>query len=191
MHRIRAEGEGIERSTELSDGDCLARYATAGEESLFDAVVTRHQGLAMRVCHHILRNRTDAEDAARATFLLLPRQARKLTAPVSLAAWLHRAAVYVARNHRRAQSRRTHRERVVARTEIRRRLRRWAAAAFLFIGLTALFGVPQTRFEGEQAAGTVGNALRVRALAQTVRDTWQAGDGRSSTAARLPARDVS
>src|SRR5262249_14648577 len=94
----------------LSDGELLRRYLAAGEEEAFTEIVRRQGPLVLRACRHVLGETTAAEDAFQATFLLLARKGRSLTAAGSLAGWLHAAAVRVARDARRAGWRRRRRQ---------------------------------------------------------------------------------
>ncbi len=93
----------------LSDGDLLRRYL-GGDEEAFAEIVRRQGPLVLRACRHVLGETTAAEDAFQATFLLLARKGRSLTAAGSLAGWLHAAAVRVACGARRAAGRRRRRE---------------------------------------------------------------------------------
>jgi RNA polymerase sigma factor (sigma-70 family) len=94
----------------LADGELLRRYLAAGEEEAFAEIVRRQGPLVLRACRHVLGETTAAADAFQATFLLLARKGRSLTAAGSLAGWLHAAAVRLARDARRAGWRRRRRE---------------------------------------------------------------------------------
>src|ERR1700741_2583055 len=94
----------------LPDGELLRRYLGAGEEEAFAEIVRRNGPLVLRACRHVLGESTAAEDAFQATFLLLARKGRNLSAAESLAGWLHAAAGRLARDARRAAWRRRRRE---------------------------------------------------------------------------------
>ncbi len=79
----------------LTDGQLLERFLTAEGQSAelaFAAIVERHGPLVHGVCHAILREDHDAEDAFQATFLVLLRKARTLWVQDSLGPWLHGVA---------------------------------------------------------------------------------------------------
>src|SRR5262245_55916424 len=55
---------------ELSDGQLLERFATAGGEAAelaFAALVERHGPMVLRICRNCLRDANDVEDAFQAT----------------------------------------------------------------------------------------------------------------------------
>ncbi len=98
---------------ELSDGQLLERFATAGGESAelaFAALVERHGPMVLRICRNNLRDANDVEDAFQATFLVLVRRARALWVEESLAPWLHRIARRIAVRARTNAARRRDRE---------------------------------------------------------------------------------
>src|SRR5215470_18978564 len=81
---------------ELTDGQLLERFATAGGEAAelaFAAMVERHGPMVLRICRGVLRDPNDVEDAFQATFLVLVRRARALWVEDSLGPWLHRVAL--------------------------------------------------------------------------------------------------
>jgi RNA polymerase sigma factor (sigma-70 family) len=69
----------------------LARYARSGDPDAFRSLVEVHQHMVYAVCHRILGNQADAEDAAQNCLFKLATKASKLRAPIS--GWLHRVAV--------------------------------------------------------------------------------------------------
>ena len=93
------------------DGEVLRRYAETRDETAFVELVRRNGPLVLRACRNALRDPTAADDAFQVTFLLLARNAAKLTNSPSLAGWLHTVAVRSARKIRRAEERRRKRER--------------------------------------------------------------------------------
>lgn len=77
--------------------------------------------MVYRVCRGVLRNGTDAEDAAQATFLVLVQKASRVRKLDSLPSWLHGVAFRTARKLRAALARRRARETrfpVAARTTV-------------------------------------------------------------------------
>jgi RNA polymerase sigma factor (sigma-70 family) len=102
---------------ELSDGQLLERFATAGGEAAelaFAALVERHGPMVLRICRNCLRDANDVEDAFQATFLVLVRRARALWVEDSLAPWVHRVARRIAVRARANAARRRDRERRAA-----------------------------------------------------------------------------
>lgn len=96
--------------TGATDSALLHRYVAERDEAAFAELVRRNGPVVFRACRHVLRETAAAEDAFQATFLLLAREAQRLTRPGSLAGWLHAAAVRVARGERRTGARARRRE---------------------------------------------------------------------------------
>ena len=57
-------------SSGVSDGQLLERFAVAGEEAAFDAIMRRHGRMVLGVCRRVLPNENDVEDTFQATFRL-------------------------------------------------------------------------------------------------------------------------
>jgi RNA polymerase sigma factor (sigma-70 family) len=93
------------------DGALLAAFLADRDEAAFAEVVRRHGGLVWGVCRRTLPDPADAEDAFQATFLVLVRRAGRLTRAATVGPWLHRVAVWTARNLRRKNARRLSRRR--------------------------------------------------------------------------------
>src|SRR5262245_6941971 len=92
---------------ERTDGHLLERFGTQRDESAFTTLVERHGPMVLQVCHRILDDIHDAEDAFQATFLVLARKAAAVRNRESVAAWLHGVALRVARKMRMALTRRS------------------------------------------------------------------------------------
>ncbi|SRR6266545_1653010 len=88
--------EGMRFAGALSDAELLDRFLAHRDEAAFEVLVWRHGPMVLRVCHRILGQAQDAEDAFQATFLVLFRKAESIDRRASLAAWLHRVACRVA-----------------------------------------------------------------------------------------------
>ncbi len=84
---------------ERTDADLVRRFATERDGDAFAELVQRHGALVWGVCRRRL-NRTDAEDAFQATFLVFARNAASIRKPESLGAWLHGVAYRVAQRMR-------------------------------------------------------------------------------------------
>lgn len=97
------------------DADLLARFATGRDAEAFKSLVGRHGGLVWAVCRRM--RPADPEDAFQATFLALVRSAGRIRSDGPLGGWLHRTAVRVCLQARRATARRIARERAAARRE--------------------------------------------------------------------------
>jgi RNA polymerase sigma factor (sigma-70 family) len=93
-----------------TDAQLLACFVASRDESAFAELVGRYDGLVRTVCHNVLHNEEDAEEAAQATFLLLAHRASSLREPDVVAAWLHGVAYRTALRARRDNARRRDRE---------------------------------------------------------------------------------
>ncbi len=80
----------------MSDGQLLERFAVAGEEAAFDAIMRRHGRMVLGVCRRVLPNENDVEDTFQATFLLLVRKARLIRKRETVGSWLHGVAYRLA-----------------------------------------------------------------------------------------------
>ncbi len=97
--------------TGVSDGHLLEMFASRRDELAFTALVERHGPMVQRVCHAVLGDHHDAQDAFQATFLVLARSARSIRRRDSLASWLYGVALRVAAGARSASARRRKHER--------------------------------------------------------------------------------
>jgi RNA polymerase sigma factor (sigma-70 family) len=94
-----------------TDGELLAAFVRdPSGEAAFGELVRRHGPLVWGACRRLLPNPSDAEDAFQAAFLVLMRRAGGLTRVPTIGPWLHRVAVWTARNVRRKNARRLARQ---------------------------------------------------------------------------------
>src|SRR2546421_2516657 len=100
---------------DFTDGELIRRFRDARDEAAFAALLHRHGPLVLGVCHRILYNSHDAEDAFQATFLLLVRKAHTIVKLGSVASWLHGVAHRLAVRLKKDVARRRQRERRAAR----------------------------------------------------------------------------
>ncbi|MCI0457689.1 MAG: hypothetical protein L0Z62_12025 [Gemmataceae bacterium] len=95
----------------MPDQQLLERFVADRDEDAFTALVHRHGPMVTGVCHRLLRETHDAEDAFQATFLVLARKATSIRKGESVGSWLHGVALRVARKARVEAARRARRER--------------------------------------------------------------------------------
>src|SRR6516165_9209275 len=93
-----------------TDGYLLTRFIEHRDESAFDALVRRHGSMVLGVCHRILGNEHDAEDAFQATFLVLVRKAASVVPRDYVGNWLYGVAHNIALKARAAGVKRRVRE---------------------------------------------------------------------------------
>lgn len=89
--------------TGLTDRDLVERVTgplDAAAEAAFEALVTRHGPMVLRVCRNVLGHQDDAEDAFQATFLVLVKQRASIRKLDSVASWLYGVASRVAARSR-------------------------------------------------------------------------------------------
>ena len=97
---------GAQGSEGRSDSELLDAFLSRQDATAFAALVQRHGPMVLNVCHRVLHQREDAEDAFQATFLILARKAASVRKRPALASWLYGAASRMALSIKRAAARR-------------------------------------------------------------------------------------
>ena len=95
----------------LTDGQLLDIFVASRDEVAFTALIERHGPMVQRVCHDVLGNHHDAQDAFQATFLVLASRASTIQRRDSVASWLYGVALRVGSCTRSASARRRRHER--------------------------------------------------------------------------------
>ncbi|MFI5456597.1 MAG: RNA polymerase sigma factor [Isosphaerales bacterium] len=98
----------------LSDGELLDRFMSGRDEAgelAFEALVTRHGPMVLRVCRNLLDDPHDVHDAFQAVFLVLARRGGAIRSRESVGSWLYGVAVRVAARARVTAIRRRVRDR--------------------------------------------------------------------------------
>jgi len=92
----------------LSDRHLLERFIDQRDaaQAAFRVLVLRHGPMVLRVCHNVLRDPNDVQDAFQATFLVLVRQWRSIRNLDSVGGWLYGVACRVAARARVDSARR-------------------------------------------------------------------------------------
>jgi RNA polymerase sigma-70 factor, ECF subfamily len=93
----RAARAAASKSEAVIDAELVRRF-NAGEESAFVEIMNRYQRKIFAIVFHLLRNRTDAEEITQDTFIRAHGGLGRFRGDSSLATWLHRIAVNLARN---------------------------------------------------------------------------------------------
>ena len=96
--------------SELTDSQLLERFVTSQDEAVFEALVRRHGQVVWWICHRILHNPHDADDAFQATFLVLVRKAASIRPAALVGNWLYGVAYHVAVKARAMSAKRMSRE---------------------------------------------------------------------------------
>src|SRR5580704_7401425 len=81
----------------VQDSDLVQRF-NEGDESAFLEIMSRHQAKIFAVADSLLHNHADAEEITQDTFVRAHRNLPRFRGDSSLATWLHRIAVNLARN---------------------------------------------------------------------------------------------
>lgn len=76
----------------------LVRRFNAGDDKAFNEIMSRYYGRILGLALNLLRNRADAEEIAQDTFLRVHRGLSNFRGDSSLATWLYRIALNLARN---------------------------------------------------------------------------------------------
>jgi RNA polymerase sigma-70 factor (ECF subfamily) len=76
----------------------LVRRFVGGEEAAFVEIMHRYQSKIFAVAHSLLHNHADAEEITQDTFIRAHRNLPRFRGDSSLATWLHRIALNLARN---------------------------------------------------------------------------------------------
>jgi len=87
-----------------SDQTLIARFVQKQDQVAFELLVKRYHGLVMGVCHRVLGNAADAEEAYQATFMVMARRAGSLSWNEIVAGWLHKTAYKTALSQSRKRS---------------------------------------------------------------------------------------
>jgi RNA polymerase sigma factor (sigma-70 family) len=93
LHALQRLGRRADAG--LSDGSLLERFVRERSEAAFEAILRRHGDMVLRLCRRSLQHEQDAEDAFQAVFLVLARDAVRITRRESLAGWLFGVAYHV------------------------------------------------------------------------------------------------
>jgi RNA polymerase sigma factor (sigma-70 family) len=110
LHRLAGAGPAGGQT----DAQLLQRYAASQDADAFAALVARHGPLVWSVCRRELGHDQDSEDAFKATFLVLARQAGAIRNTQTVAGWLYRVAYRTAVKARTDQVKRRAQERKAA-----------------------------------------------------------------------------
>jgi RNA polymerase sigma factor (sigma-70 family) len=97
-------------SAELTDGQLLECFVSRHEEAALEALVRRHGVMVWGVCHRMLQNHHDAEDAFQATFLVLLRKATTIVPREMVGNWLYGVAHQTALKARATRAKQRARE---------------------------------------------------------------------------------
>ncbi len=76
----------------------LVRRFNAGDESAFVEIIARYRSKTFSIAQALLRNHADTEEIVQDTFIRAHRGLARFRGDSSLATWLHRIAVNLARN---------------------------------------------------------------------------------------------
>jgi RNA polymerase sigma-70 factor (ECF subfamily) len=93
----RAKRESASRQEALHDAILVRRF-NGGDETAFIEIVSRYREKMFAVALGLLRNRADAEEIAQDAFIRAHRGLARFRGDASLATWLHRIALNLARN---------------------------------------------------------------------------------------------
>jgi RNA polymerase sigma factor (sigma-70 family) len=94
----------------LTDGQLLDCFVARRDDAAFEALVRRHGPMVLAVCHRVLRNHHDSEDAFQATFLVLARKATSIVPREAVGSWLYGVAYRMALKARATTAKRRERQ---------------------------------------------------------------------------------
>jgi RNA polymerase sigma factor (sigma-70 family) len=98
----------------MTDGELLTRFLSRRDDAALAFLVRRHAPMVWGVCHRLLQDYHDAEDAFQATFLVLVRKAATVVPREAVANWLYGVAHQTAVRARATAAQRKVRERQVS-----------------------------------------------------------------------------
>lgn len=99
---VKASAPRSPRTTTVSqesayDSALVSRF-NAGDESAFVEIMTRYRERTFAIAFSLLRSRADAEEITQDTFIRAHRGLARFRGDSSLATWMHRIALNLARN---------------------------------------------------------------------------------------------
>ncbi|MBC7366166.1 MAG: RNA polymerase sigma factor [Undibacterium sp.] len=97
LQNARSERAANSRLEALRDADLVRRF-NSGDDSALREIMERHRVRIYSVAFALLKNRNDAEEIVQDTFIRAHRGLERFRGDCSLATWLHRIALNLARN---------------------------------------------------------------------------------------------
>lgn len=97
-HSVEGESGASTTKTEAAADRLLIQRFNGGDTSAFDEIVERYRDRIQALAGRFLRNHADAEEIAQDTFIRAYRGLARFRGESSLATWLYRIAVNLARN---------------------------------------------------------------------------------------------
>ncbi len=94
----------------MNERDLLERFVVENDAEAFRELIERHGAMVLALCRSILHEPHDAEDSFQNVFLILVRRADTIKHLDTIAPWLYRVALRVARRARAKTSQRRARE---------------------------------------------------------------------------------
>src|SRR6266545_1952582 len=101
------------QSAARSDGDLLGAFVAVRDADAFAELVRRHGPMVLGVCRRVVGDRTTADDAFQAVFLVLARRASAVRPREQVGNWLYGVAYRTALKARTVLARRRSREKQV------------------------------------------------------------------------------
>jgi RNA polymerase sigma-70 factor (ECF subfamily) len=80
----------------------VVQLAQNGDRKAFNELVVQYQNTIVSLCTHLMRNRTEGEDAAQDTFIKAFRRIGSFRGEARFSTWLYAIAVNVCRNKQRS-----------------------------------------------------------------------------------------